>query len=99
MKKYLDLFLLYLDNRYFVFLEVLYEWSCSTKGAAQQWISAELFLIEGYVQGALRNELVIAPFVERLNSVNLGKSYWEILSVLRKIDLNGIPAEFLLIEG
>ena len=36
VKKSLDLFLLYLDNRYFLFLEVLYERSCSTKGAAQR---------------------------------------------------------------
>ena len=75
MKKYLDLFLLYLDNRYFVFLEVLYEWSCSTKGAAQQWISAELFLIEGYVQGALRKDLIIAPFEEHIKAATLTKSY------------------------
>ena len=85
MKKYLDLFLLYLDNRYFVFLEVLYEWSCSTKGAAQQWISAELFLIEGYVQGALRKELLIAPVVEHFNTGTLEIPYSKILEVLGTI--------------
>ena len=32
--------------------------------------------MEGYVQGALRKELHIAPFVERLKTTTLGKSYW-----------------------
>ena len=35
MKKSFNLFLLYLDNRYFLFLGVLYEKSYSTKEAAQ----------------------------------------------------------------
>ena len=32
--------------------------------------------MEGYVQGALRKELHIAPFVERFKITTLGKSYW-----------------------
>ena len=44
--------------------------------------------MEGYVQGALRKELHIAPFVERLKTTTLGKSYWLILSVLETIHLN-----------
>ena len=39
-------------------------------------ISAEFLLVEGYVQGALRKELRIAPFVERFKIATLGKSYW-----------------------
>ena len=31
--------------------------------------------MEGYVHGALRKELLIAPFVERFNTATLGKSY------------------------
>ena len=31
--------------------------------------------MEGYVQGALRKELHIAPFVERFKTTTLGKSY------------------------
>ena len=41
----------------------------------QHFISSELLLIEGYVQGALRQELLIAPLVERLKTATLGKSY------------------------
>ena len=37
-------------------------------------ISAKFLLMEGYVQGALREKLHIAPFVERLKTVTLGKS-------------------------
>ena len=32
--------------------------------------------MEGYVQGALRKELHIAPFVERFKTTTLEKSYW-----------------------
>ena len=32
--------------------------------------------MEGYLQGALRKELHIAPFVERFEITTLGKSYW-----------------------
>ena len=38
-------------------------------------ISVDFLLLEGYVQGALRNELCIAPFVERFKTATLGKSY------------------------
>ena len=37
-------------------------------------ISAKFLLMEGYVQGALREKLHIAPFVERLKTATLGKS-------------------------
>ena len=42
----------------------------------KHWISAEFFLMEGYLQGALRKELYIAPFVERFKTLTLGRSYW-----------------------
>ena len=32
--------------------------------------------MEGYVQGALRKELHISPFVEPFKTTTLGKSYW-----------------------
>ena len=32
--------------------------------------------MEGYVQGAVRKELYIAPFVEHFKTPTLGKSYW-----------------------
>ena len=32
--------------------------------------------MEGYVPGALRKELHIAPFVERFETTTLGKFYW-----------------------
>ena len=51
-------------------------------------IFAKVFLIEDYVQGALRKELFIAPFVERFNTATLGKSYRSILPVLGTIYLN-----------
>ena len=34
----------------------------------KHWISAEFFLMEGY--------LYIAPFVERFKTLTLGRSYW-----------------------
>ena len=37
-------------------------------------ISAEFRLIEAYVQGALRKELSIAPFVEHCKKATLGRS-------------------------
>ena len=37
-------------------------------------ISAEFLLVEGYLQGALRKELRIAPFVERFQITTLGRS-------------------------
>ena len=32
--------------------------------------------MEGYVQGAARKELHIAPLVERFKTTTWGKSYW-----------------------
>ena len=40
--------------------------------------------MEGYVQGALRKELHIAPFVERFKTTTLGKSYWYIFQYLEQ---------------
>ena len=40
--------------------------------------------MEGYVQGALRKELHIAPFVEHLKTTTLEKSYWKRLLILQK---------------
>ena len=40
----------------------------------KHWIPAEFLLMEGYVQGALRKELRIAPFVERFKIATLGRS-------------------------
>ena len=37
-------------------------------------ISVDFLLVEGYVQGALRKNLCIAPFVERFKAVTLGRS-------------------------
>ena len=51
-------------------------------------ISVEFLLVKGYVQGALRKELLLAPFVERFKTATLGKSYWYILPVLGTIYLN-----------
>ena len=34
----------------------------------------EFLLIEGYVQGALRKELHVSPFVERFKIATLGRS-------------------------
>ena len=38
-------------------------------------ISVNFLLIEGYVQGALRKELCIAPSVECFKTPTLGRSY------------------------
>ena len=38
-------------------------------------ISVDFLLMEVYVQGALRNELHIAPFIERFKTATLGRSY------------------------
>ena len=38
-------------------------------------ISADFLLMESYLQGALRKELRIAPFVDRFKTVTLGRSY------------------------
>ena len=38
-------------------------------------IFVEFLLVEGYMQGALRKELRIAPFVESFETASLGRSY------------------------
>ena len=38
-------------------------------------ISVEFLLVERYLQGALRKELPIAPFLERFKTAILGSSY------------------------
>ena len=48
-------------------------------------ISVEFLLLEGYVQGALRKELRIDPFVERFKTATLEKYYWWKLSLPGKI--------------
>ena len=40
----------------------------------KHYISAEFLLVEGYLQGALRKELCIAPFIEHFKTASLGKS-------------------------
>ena len=39
-------------------------------------IFAKFWLMEDYVQGALRKELQIAPFLEHFKTTTLRKSYW-----------------------
>ena len=55
--------------------------------------------MEGYLQGPLWKELLVAPFVEHFKTATLGKSYWYILTVLGTILKYCISAEFLLMEG
>ena len=38
----------------------------------KHYIFAEVFLIESYVEGALRKKLLMAPFVERFKTATLG---------------------------
>ena len=40
----------------------------------KHFIFARFLLIEGCEQGALRKELIVAPFVDRFKTVTLGKS-------------------------
>ena len=44
--------------------------------------------MQGYVQGALRKELLIALFIEHYQTTTLGNSYWYIFPVLGTIYLN-----------
>ena len=39
-------------------------------------ISAEFLLMDGYVQGALRKDQLIASFLEQFKTTTLGKSQW-----------------------
>ena len=45
-------------------------WNKSLK----HYISAEILLMQGYAQGALRNELLMATFIERFKTAALEKS-------------------------
>ena len=38
-------------------------------------ISVEVLVVGGYLQGALRKELRITPFVKHFKTVSLGRSY------------------------
>ena len=42
----------------------------------KHFIYARFLLIEGYEQGALRKELIVAPFVERFKAGTLRKPSW-----------------------
>ena len=44
--------------------------------------------MKGYVQGALRKELLVAPFEESFKATTLERSYYWILQVLGNIYLN-----------
>ena len=52
--------------------------------------------MEGYVQGALRKELHIAPFEERFKTATLGRFFASTCNNLLK---PCISAKFLLMEG
>ena len=54
----------------------------------QHWISVEFLLMEGYVQGALRKELLMAPSIKCFKTATLGRSYRCILPVLETIFKN-----------
>ena len=54
----------------------------------KHWIYVEFLLVEGYVQGALRKDLLMAPSIERFITATLGRSYRCILSVLGTICKN-----------
>ena len=41
----------------------------------KHWIYTNLLLMEGYVQDALRKELLIAPFMESVETATLERSY------------------------
>ena len=60
------------------FLGMSYWWILPALGMnwLKHWISVEFLLIENYLQGALRKELRIAPFVERFKKTALGRSCW-----------------------
>ena len=51
-------------------------------------IFVEVFLREEYEYAVLRKELLIPPFVEHFKTINLGKSYLQILWVLEPIYLS-----------
>ena len=64
----------------------------------KQCISANCFLIVALVQSALRKELSIAPFVQRINT-----AFWAVLNerfgqYLRQLLKHCISVHFLLID-
>ena len=62
---------------------------CSTwNNLLKHCISVDFLLVEGYLKGAPRKELRIAPFVQRFKTASLGRSYWWILPVLGIIYIN-----------
>ena len=77
------------------------------RGFANSWnnsfkhcTSAEHLLKQGYVQGALRKELFIAPFIEHFIITTLGKAQWLHLSMLQtKMTKHCIFPEVFLIES
>ena len=63
-------------------------------------ISAKFLLMEGYVQGALREKLHIAPFVERLKTATFGKVLIiNFAKTWNKLLKHCISAKFWLMEG
>ena len=46
-----------------------------------------LAVLEGFLQGAPRKELIIAPFVKRSKTATLWKTHWPILTVLPTVFL------------
>ena len=59
-------------------------------------ISAEFLLVEGYVQGALRKELNIDPFVERFKTATFGKYYQiKVITTWKNLPKHYIFADFL----
>ena len=63
-------------------------------------ISVEYLLMGSCLQGALQKKIHIDPFVERFETVTLGRSHWWIFLVLGAIYLNIAfpPSAFSLIE-
>ena len=51
----------------------------------KHWFSVEFLLVERYVQGALRKDLLMAPSIECFKTATLGRSYKCILPVLGTI--------------
>ena len=88
-----------LSNRYFgkvLLIRSVRAWNNFFKYC----ISAEFLLMQGYVQGTLRKELLIAPFVERFKTATLRKvSVVTFISTSNKIPKHCIFAKFFLIEG
>ena len=54
----------------------------------KHYLSVEFLLVEGYLQGVLRKELHIAPFVELFKTATLRRSFWWALPVLGTNYLN-----------